>query len=114
MRKGNNPFTCFAKISFQITKQPSKLSQTIRVIVFPFRAVPYGQIYYREFEKCKIQPLARSGGNFDRNIYISEEAVSELKWWIRSIFDAFPPIKLPQFDLTIFSDTKLESWGGTD
>ena len=79
-----------------------------------FRAVPYGQMYYRELEKCKAQSLARSDGNFDRKSYISEEAADELQWWIRNIFDAFAPIKLPPFDLTIFFDPSLEGWGGTD
>ena len=58
--------------------------------------------------------MARSGGSFDRKAFISEEAGNELKWWIRNIFDAFAPIKLPLFDLTIFSHANLESWGGTD
>ena len=84
------------------------------MIVSSFRAVPYGQMYYRELKKCKIQSLARPGGNFDRKAYFSEEAANELQWWIRNIFDAFAPIKFPVFDLTIFSDTSLEGWGGTD
>ena len=62
-----------------------ELAQTIVVIVPSFRAVPYGQIYYRESEKCKVQSLARSDGNFDKKAYISEEAANELKWWIRNI-----------------------------
>ena len=90
-----------------------ELAQTIGVIVSSFRAVPYGQMYYRELEKCKVQTLARSGGNFDRKAYISEEAANELKWWIRNIFDAFSPIKLPPFDLAIFSNANLEGWGGS-
>ena len=71
-------------------------------------------MYQRELEKCKVQSLARSGGNFDRKAYNSQEAANELKWWIRNIFYAFTPIKLPLFDLTIFSDASLEGWGGTD
>ena len=63
-----------------------ELAQTIGVIVSSFRAVPYGQMYYRELEKCKVQSLVRSGGNFDMKGYISEEAANELKWWIRNIF----------------------------
>ena len=90
------------------------LAQTIGVIVSSFRAVPYGQMYYRELEKCKVQSVARSGGNFDRKAYISDEAADKLQWWIRNIFDAFAPNKLPPFDLTIFSDASLEGWGGTD
>ena len=46
--------------------------------------------------------LARSGGNYDREAYISEETAKELKWWIKNIFEAFALIKLPPFDLTIF------------
>ena len=86
--------------SYQATIR--KLAQTIGVMVSSFRDVPYGQMYYLEWEKCKLQSLTRSGRNFDRKAYISEEAANELKWWIRNIFHAFAPIKLPPFDLTIF------------
>ena len=79
-----------------------------------FRAISYGQMYYRKLEKCKVQSPARSGGNFDRKAYILEDAANELELWIRNIFGAFLPIKLPLFDLTIFSDASLEGWGGTD
>ena len=51
-----------------------ELMETIGVIVSSFRAVPYGQMYYRELEKCKVQSLARSGDNFDKKAYILEEA----------------------------------------
>ena len=49
------------------------------MIVSSFRAVPYSQMYYRELEKCKVQSLARSGGNFDRKAHISEEVAN--KWY---------------------------------
>ena len=68
----------------------------------------------QELEKCKVQSLARSGGNFNRKAYISEEAANELNWWIRNPFGAFAPIKLPPFDLTIFSNASFEGLGGTD
>ena len=32
----------------------------------------------------------------------------------KNFFFAFAPIKVPPFDLTFFSDAKLEGWGGTD
>ena len=56
-----------------------ELAQTIGVIVSSFRVILYGQMYYRDLEKCKAQFLARSGGNFNRKAYISEEAANELK-----------------------------------
>ena len=61
--------------NYQVTIRD--LAQTIGVIVSSFRAVPYGQMYYRELEKWKVQSLARPGGNFDRKAYISEEAANE-------------------------------------
>ena len=64
--------------NYQVTIR--ELAQTIGVIVSSFSAVPYGQMYYRELEKCKVQSLARSGDNFDRKAYVSEEAANELKW----------------------------------
>ena len=98
--------------NYQVTIRD--LAQTIGVIVSSFRAVPYGQLYYRELEKCKVQSLARSVGNFDRKAYISEKGADELQWWMRNIFDAFARIKLPPFDLTFFSDASLKDWRGTD
>ena len=93
-----------------------ELAQTIRVIVSSFRAIPYGQMYYKELKKkkkCKVQSLATSDGmerNFVRKAYIPEEAANKLKWWIRNAFDAFAPIKLPPFDLTLFSDASSEGF----
>ena len=71
-------------------------------------------MYYRELANCKVQSLARSGGNFDRKAYISEDAANEVKWWKRNIFNDFTPIKLPLFDLTVSSDASLKGWGGTN
>ena len=113
LRKEKNPFTHFNILSnYQATIW--ELAQTTGAVLSLFRAVSYGQMLHKELEKCKVQSLTRSGGNFDRKAYISEEAANELKWWIKNIFDAFAPIKLPPFDLTIFSDASLESWGDTD
>ena len=107
-------YTLYQNILLNYQATIRELVQTKGVIVSSLRAVPYGQMYYRELEKCKVQSLATSGGNFDRKAYISEEVANELKWWIRNIFGAFGAIKLPPFDLTRFSDASLEGWGGTD
>ena len=52
-----------------------ELAQTIRVIVSSFRAIPYGQMYYKELKKkkkkkCKVQSLATSDGIFVRKAYL--------------------------------------------
>ena len=78
---------CKKTASYQKTIR--KLEQTIGVIVSSFRAFPYGQIYYRELGKCTALFLARSGSNFGKKGYNSQQAANELKWGIRNIFDAF-------------------------
>ena len=91
-----------------------ELAQTIGTLVSSFRAVPYGQLHYRELEKCKILSLRRAVGNFDKNAYISREAAKELKWWKHNVLSVFAPIRLPKISYVIFSDASLEGWGGTD
>ena len=50
------------------------------------------------------------GGNFDRKFYISKEAAKKFKWWIRNIFDAFAPIKLQPFDITVLMQIRMQVW----
>ena len=91
-----------------------ELAQAIRVIVSSFRAIPYGQMYYKELKKKKKKNAKYSPWlhlmAFLSGKLISEEAANKLKWWIRNAFDAFAPIKLPPFDLTLFSDASSEGF----
>lgn len=72
------------------------------------RVVPHRQIYNKELEKCKIQLLARCGGNFDEKTDLIEKAVNELK-----VFGASSPITSPPIDYTVASGATQESLGGT-
>ena len=91
-----------------------ELAQTIGNLVSAFRAVPYGQLYYRGLEDCKIKALKISKGNFDKPTQLTAKALNELIWWKNNIMSSFAPIKLPDVEYTIYSDASLEGWGGTD
>ena len=91
-----------------------EVARTLGLIVSSFTAVPFGQLWYRELEKCKTQSLKRTGGDFDKIAYVSKDAAVELLWWKNNIMDSFAPIKQPSVDYVIYSDASLEGWGGTD
>ena len=42
------------------------LLQIIGATVSPFKAVTYGQLWYRELEKCKVMSLCRASNNSDK------------------------------------------------
>jgi len=90
------------------------LAQVIGVLVSTFPAVPYGQLYYRNLEACKVSSLNRSRGNFDHMAYISKEAANELCWWKDNIVNSSAPIRRMSPSVTVHTDASLEGWGGTD
>ena len=66
-------YTLFQNILSNYEAAIRDLAQAIRVIGSSFRAVPYDQMYYWKLEECKVQSLARSGGNFDRKAYFQRK-----------------------------------------
>ena len=68
-----------------------KVAQVIGKIVATFPASQYGPLHYRSLEMEKITALKRKGP-FDRPMYLSDKAKSELKWWIDNIGLVWSPI----------------------
>ena len=71
------------------------VAQVIGNLVAAFPAVPYGQLYYRELERCKIKAIAHSAGNFDSHLVLTAKARCELRWWIDNIRTIKRPIHPP-------------------
>ena len=66
----------------------SKIRQVARVIgliVSSFSAVEYGKVFYRNIENEKILALEKSRGNFDNDMFISNEMKDDLKWWVENV-----------------------------
>ena len=67
--------------------------------------LPHSELFH--MAKCiignwKVQPLARSGGNFDSKAYISEKAANELKSWSRNISNTLHPLNIHLLILQFF------------
>ena len=61
-------------------------------IVSSFSGVLYGPLFYRHLEIDKIR---HNKGNYSAHVRLSQESVSEIKWWYDSIPTAHYPILLP-------------------
>ena len=91
-----------------------EVAQVMGNLVAAFPAVPNGQFYYRELEKCKIKALAHSAGNFDSYLVLTAKALYELRWWIDNIRTVKRPIHSLDIDLIIHSDASKMAWGSTE
>lgn len=99
-----------------IKNNPKKISiravaQIIGRLVASFPGVLYGPLYFRQLEKDKTLALAKSHGNFDAPIHLSDQALSELRWWHANISGSFKPIQQDQASLVITTDASKKGWG---
>ena len=121
-QNGNN--SVWGKVTIRLhalSEYPSKLLgnntnreqlQTIKVIVYSFRVTPYCQMYYKGIGKWKLQSRLYLVAILTAKLRGSSKKIKVVDK--KKIFFAFAPIKVPPFDLTFFSDAKLEGWGRTD
>lgn len=57
----------------------------IRVLNDLTKGCEYGMGHYRHLEKDKTKALAKSRGNFEGKLELSQEAKSDLAWWIQNL-----------------------------
>ena len=83
-----------------------------------FEVVPFGRIYYRNLEFCKTASLESNKFDYDAPCILSDEAKTEIKWWIDNIMDSFAYIKAtPEIDHVIHTDASKHlggGWGASD
>ena len=61
------------------------VAHVIGLIVSSFPEVQYGELYYRYLEQEKIQALQASRGDYDAPTNLSQEARSNLHWWVNNV-----------------------------
>ena len=88
-----------------------QLAQVIGQIVASFPGVEFGQLYYRDLEKLKIEALRKTKGDFDGKICINQESKVELHWWKDNIDTANNKINRKSPEILITSDASLSGWG---
>ena len=68
-----------------------EIARLIGYLVSSLPAVKYGALYYRYLEMDKVNALKYSKGDFEANMAISDNGVSELKWWLGHLDVSFNP-----------------------
>ena len=76
--------------------------------------LPWGLIcplFYRHLEIDETTALRQNKGNYNAHMRLSQESVSEIKWWYDSIPTAHYPILLPnsKVDVIIYTDASALS-----
>ena len=96
-------------------KKPSirKVARVIGKIIATFPAAQYGPLHYRTMEVEKINAL-KQRGHFDRPMYLSDKAKSELQWWIENVAMVWNPIWRENPTVELRTDASGQGWGATN
>ncbi|XP_068738595.1 uncharacterized protein [Montipora capricornis] len=98
----------------ELTELPIwEIASLIGLLVSSFPGVLYGPLFYRHLEIDKTTALRQNKGNYNAHMRLSQENVSEIKWWYDSIPTAHYPILLPnsKVDVIIYTDASNKGWG---
>lgn len=82
------------------------------LMVASFPGVPHGKLFYRLIDNEKNVALKFSRGNFEAKMYLSQDAKTDLVWWIDNITKCYSPIDHGHPDLVLQSDASKKGWGG--
>ncbi|GFO07576.1 Gag-Pol polyprotein [Plakobranchus ocellatus] len=86
------------------------LAQTVGTLTACFPAIEYGQLYHRHLDILKINSL-KTVYDFERLILLSEEAMSDLKWWLNDGLKSKKSLVREKPRATIKSDSSGYAWG---
>ena len=87
------------------------LASLIGKFIASFPAVRYGPLHFRLLEENKKEALNDSKGDFDSFTQLTQEAKTEINWWIGNLPSASKPILTNDPDITIESDASMTGWG---
>ena len=76
-----------------------------------FTGVMFGPLHYRSLQMDKTTALQASKGNFDKGMCVSDDSISDIKWWIKSIPEAYNPISHGEAQITMSTDASFNGWG---
>ena len=87
------------------------LCMIIGVLISNFPAVPLGQSFYRNLERCKIYHLKKSGWNYNSLCTLDFKSIKELKWWCKNTVNSSGPISRGPPEIMITTDASSRGWG---
>ncbi|KAJ8950901.1 hypothetical protein NQ314_007758 [Rhamnusium bicolor] len=88
-----------------------QFARFVGLLVSACPAVKYGWLYTRYFERIKDLALFKNNQNYNSLMDIPADIKPDLKWWKENIHSAFNDIRRDTFNLEIFTDASLSSWG---
>ena len=84
-----------------------ELASVIVNIAASFTIVSYGSLYYKSLEKDRLEALKISKLNYDTNLTLSNDSISELPWWVNNTEQACRYLTTTEPDLTIYTDASM-------
>ncbi|CAB3979618.1 Hypothetical predicted protein [Paramuricea clavata] len=75
--------------------------------------VEFGELYYRQIEIEKSTALKLAKGNFDATMTLSDNAISDIQWWIFHAHLSKKAIDHGSIDVVMTTDASLLGWGAS-
>ena len=98
----------------ELTELPIwELARFTGLLVSSFPGVLYEPLFYRHPEMDKTTALRQNKGNYNAHMKLSQESVSEIKWW----YDNIPTVNYPillnnsKVDVIINTNASTKGWG---
>ncbi len=88
-----------------------EVAHVVGLMVASFPAVTFAPLFYRALERDKTQALKLSQGDFSACMTLSEDALTDLHWWVDNINKISKPIHNNPPDILIQSDASKLGWG---
>ena len=89
-----------------------QVAELIGVFISYSVGVEYGVMHYRSLEIGKIKALRANYGNFDANMNLSEEALSDMQWWLQSLGTVDRKLNHGTPSVVLTTDASKTGWGG--
>ena len=89
-----------------------EVAQVLGLMTSSFPGAMFGPLHYRSLEMDKTTALQANKGNFDKGMCVSDDSISDIKWWIKSIPEAYNPISRGEAQITMSTDVLFNGWGG--
>lgn len=88
-----------------------EFAQVIAKLVASQPGVQFAPLFFKDLEHEKEEALRIAKGNYDSKITLSKTASDFLLWWIDNLHISYNPIKQPEPDMILESDSSGSGWG---
>ena len=87
-----------------------EVAALIGLLVSYTPGVEYSGAHFKALENDKIRALRRTKGDFDQEMWISDEALQDLEWWLLHVVNP-KKIRWQEPSLELYTDASEAGWG---